>query len=115
MADTLKIIQNGVTLIDLDPSGDDEVGGLDRAIKLAKEEAGIDAGEEVTLVHYPKRKGLLATITGGSSPLSAAFRWALYRFIREDLSESYRLLTTAAVNTWTEQAQGAGASDGDDR
>ena len=93
----------------------DEVGGLYRAIELAKEEAGIDAGEEVTLVHYPKRKGLLATITSGDGPLSAAFRWALYRFIREDLSESYRLLTTAAVNTWTEQAQGAGASDGDDR
>jgi protease-4 len=82
----------------------DEVGGLDRALELAKEEAGVDAEEEVTLVHYPKKKSMLASIMGGDSPLSAAYRWALYKFIHEDLAESYRLMTTAAAQTWAEPA-----------
>jgi protease-4 len=85
----------------------DEVGGLDRALALAKEEAGVDADEEVTLVHYPKKKGLLASIMEGDGPLSAAYRWALYKFIHEDLAESYRLMTTAAVHTWAEPAGSA--------
>jgi protease-4 len=78
----------------------DEMGGLDRAIELAKEAAAIEPSEEVTLVDYPKKKGLLASIMGGESPLSAAARWALYRFIHEDLAETYRLLTTASMNSW---------------
>jgi protease-4 len=82
----------------------DDVGGLDRAIELAKEAAAIDPDEEVTLVHYPAKKGLVASIMGNDSPISATFRWALYRFIHEDLVESRRLLTTAAVNTWRDEA-----------
>lgn len=78
----------------------DELGGLDRAIELAKLEAGIDLEEEVTLVHYPKKKGLLASIMGGDSPASGMVRWALYRFIHEDLEDTYRMLTSAAVDGW---------------
>lgn len=79
----------------------DEVGGLDRAIELTKELAGIDAEEEVTLVHYPKKRGLLAMITS-DGPLSALVRWTFYKFIHEDLRESLRLLTEARMNVWTE-------------
>jgi protease IV len=86
----------------------DDVGGLDRAIELAKEAAGIDLTEEVTLVHYPAKKGLVASVLGSDNPLSAVFRWGLYKFVHEDLAESYRLLTTAAVNTWSEEAVDGG-------
>jgi protease-4 len=69
----------------------DEVGGLDKAIAVAKELAGIPADEEVTLVHYPKKKGLLETITSEGGPTSAV-QWAVYRFIREDLARTLEFL-----------------------
>jgi protease-4 len=71
----------------------DEVGGLDKAISVAKELAGIPADEEVTLVHYPKKKGLLESITSGGAG-TAAVRWVLYRFIHEDLARSLELWAT---------------------
>ena len=40
---------------------------------------------------YPKKKGLIDMILGGGGSKSA-FRWVLYRFIRDDLAESVRLL-----------------------
>jgi protease-4 len=80
----------------------DDVGGLDRAIEMGKELAGIDAAEEVTLVHYPQKKGLLATITS-DGPLSALVRWTAYTFIHQDLEESLRLLTEARIYAWAEE------------
>ncbi len=65
----------------------DELGGLDKAIAVAKELALIPADEEVTLVHYPKKKGLLASITSGDAG-PAAVRWILYQFVRQDLAAS---------------------------
>jgi protease IV len=41
----------------------DALGGLDRAVLLAKERAGIDAGEEVQLVFYPPRRTLYELLT----------------------------------------------------
>jgi protease-4 len=77
----------------------DEIGGLDRAIEVAKELAGIPADEKVTLVHYPEKKGLLDMIlSGGGGGTKAAVRWVLYRFIRDDLAESYRLLTSGTLD-----------------
>jgi protease-4 len=78
----------------------DEVGGLDRAIELAKEEAGIEVTEEVTIVDYPEEKGLIESIMGSDDPVAAAFRWALYRFIHEDLEESYRYFLATSSETW---------------
>lgn len=43
----------------------DELGGLDRAIAIAKERAGIDADEQVQIVVYPPRLGLLDLVTRG--------------------------------------------------
>ena len=40
----------------------DQLGGIQTALKLAKEEAGIAASESVSLVYYPKPKGLLSTV-----------------------------------------------------
>ncbi len=71
----------------------DEIGGLDTALSLAKELAKIPADQEVTLIDYPKKKGLLETITGGGAG-TAAIRWILYRFVRQDLMQSLELLAT---------------------
>ena len=49
----------------------DALGGLDRAISLAKERAGIPAGTEVEVVNYPPRKSLaemlVERLTGSGS------------------------------------------------
>ncbi len=71
----------------------DEVGGLDKAIEIAKQLAEIPEEDGVTLVHYPKKKGFLDLVLGGGGDVSAAVRWILYRFIREDLAETWQLLT----------------------
>ncbi len=43
----------------------DELGGLHRAIEIAKEKASIPADEAVTIVIYPKKKTLLQMLTSG--------------------------------------------------
>lgn len=55
----------------------DELGGLDRAIVIAKQQAKIDAGSEVELVIYPQRKSFFELVespfgaSGGSGMLGA--------------------------------------------
>jgi protease-4 len=68
----------------------DELGDLNRAVEIAKELAEIPADEQVTLAHFPEKKGLLESVLGGD--VSAAARWAVYRAIREDVSETWTLL-----------------------
>jgi len=68
----------------------DELGDLSRAVEIAKELAEIPADEQVTLAHYPEKKGLLESILGGD--VSAAARWALYRTVRQDVGETWSLL-----------------------
>jgi protease-4 len=41
----------------------DELGGLDKAVSIAKARAGIDAGEEVELVVYPPRRSIYEALT----------------------------------------------------
>ena len=50
----------------------DEVGGLGRAIALAKEKAGIDPGDEVRLVVYPRPRGFFELLDEGF-PMARAF------------------------------------------
>ena len=40
----------------------DEIGGLDKAIEMVKQKAGIPAGERVSLMIYPGRRSLLDLI-----------------------------------------------------
>jgi len=71
----------------------DEVGGLDTAIGLAKDLADIPSEKSVTVVHYPKKKGLLQMLLSGEGGgLSAAANWVIYRFIRDDLAETWNIL-----------------------
>jgi protease-4 len=50
----------------------DELGGLPRAIALAKEHVGIDAEEEVQLIVYPRPKSLFELLNEGFTVTQAA-------------------------------------------
>ena len=63
---------------------------------MAKELAEIPEDEDVTLVNYPEKKGLLDMVLGGGSG-KAAMRWMLYRFIREDLAQSLQMLSSGVA------------------
>ncbi len=69
----------------------DEVGDLDKAIEIAKELAEIPADEEVNILHFPKKKSIVESIMGGDGG-SAALRFLLYRFIREDFAQTVEML-----------------------
>lgn len=51
----------------------DELGGLDRAIELVKERAGIAPGEKIRLVVYPRRRSLFEYLFRGAAE-EAVFR-----------------------------------------
>lgn len=71
----------------------DDIGGLDRAIELAKELAEIPSDEKVTVVHYPEKKDLIDMIlSGGGDMVVSAARLVLYRFIREDLVGTVKMI-----------------------
>ena len=76
----------------------DEVGGLDRAIELAKELAEIPADEKVTVVHYPEEKDIIDMLLSGGDMVTVATRWVLYRFIREDLAQTVQMLEEGRYN-----------------
>jgi protease-4 len=71
----------------------DEVGGLDKAIEIAKQMAEIPEDEDVTIVHYPEKQGFLDMILGGGGDATAVVRYLIYRFIRDDLAETWNMLT----------------------
>lgn len=52
----------------------DELGGLNRAVAIAKARAGIDAATDVSLVVYPPRRGLLDVL---ADPFGASARLGL--------------------------------------
>lgn len=53
----------------------DALGGLDAAVSLAKQRAGIDAGTDVELVTYPPRKTLLELLAAQLSGQQAGSDW----------------------------------------
>jgi protease IV len=71
----------------------DELGGLDKAIEVAKDLAKIPADQKVSVVHYPKKKGLIQSLLGGEGGgLTAAADWVVYRYIRDDVAETWNTL-----------------------
>jgi len=81
----------------------DDTGGLDRAIAMARDAAGIGADEDVAIDHFPKQKGLLALLSH-DDPAGGAVAWALYRFIHHDLAETLRLLSSGHLAVWPDDA-----------
>jgi protease-4 len=66
----------------------DELGGLDRAIAIAKQRAKIDAGSEVELVVYPPRKSVYELVSeqlSGSGDQMAISRWVSANLTRGEL------------------------------
>ena len=53
----------------------DELGGLRRALELAKERAGIDADREVTVVPFPRPRSFFETLNSELAAPSIAARW----------------------------------------
>jgi ClpP class serine protease len=71
----------------------DEVGGLDKAIEVARDLAKIPADQKVSVVHYPKKKGLLQMLLGGEGGgMTAAANWVVYRYIHDDLAQTWNML-----------------------
>jgi len=71
----------------------DEVGGLDKALEVAKELAKIPADEKVTVVHYPKKKGILSMLMAGEGGATEAVNYCIYRYLRNDVAETWRSIT----------------------
>jgi len=71
----------------------DELGGLNRALEIAKDLAGIPRDENVTVRHYPEKKDFLDLISGEGEDLTAVTQWVIYRFLKQDLAETWSLLT----------------------
>ncbi|MCH7548126.1 MAG: signal peptide peptidase SppA [Candidatus Krumholzibacteriota bacterium] len=72
----------------------DELGGLTRAIEIAKIEAGVPVDEDVILDHYPKEKGLLTLLFSEDGPLGIV-NWFAYRFLHEEIAGTIRILMNA--------------------
>ena len=53
----------------------DELGGLMRALELAKEQAGIDADQEVTMVPFPRPRTFFEALDRGFETPSITARW----------------------------------------
>ena len=62
----------------------DELGGLRRAIEVAKVEAGIDEDSEVTLVPYPRPRSFFEVLRGAfnTQALNGALGWAASPYAR---------------------------------
>jgi protease-4 len=76
----------------------DELGGLDRAVEVAKELAKIPAEEKVTVVHYPKRKGFLELILSSDGGIGTIANWVVYRYIKDDLAETWNTLNRSDLH-----------------
>ncbi len=71
----------------------DGLGGFDRAVEMAKNLAGIPADEMVTLVHYPKKRGIIRTIFGRNNNKPAVIEWLIHRSLQEDFQPTLEWLT----------------------
>ena len=75
----------------------DEVGGLDRAIELAAAEAGLPKEKKVSIVHLPEKTGILEELLSSGSFTTVA-EYVIYRYIRDDLSDTWNMLTVGKQN-----------------
>ena len=78
----------------------DDTGGYQRAIEVARTEAGIGADEGVVFQHYPQKRGLITLLTSGDAPITI-MRLAVNRWMHADGAETMRLLRGGELRLWT--------------
>ncbi len=71
----------------------DELGGLTRAVEVARDLAGVPADEEITVAHFPEKKSLLQSLMNQGDTAAAA-RWLVYSTLRKDISETMDLVSS---------------------
>ncbi len=79
----------------------DGTGGLDSAIGMARELAGIDEDEKISIVHYPVPKSFFESLMSGGG-FSTAARYVVWRFIQDDVSETWDMVTNRRMNMMPE-------------
>jgi protease-4 len=78
----------------------DETGGLDRAVELARELAGVEEDEKVSIVHYPESKSFFESIMSGD--FSAAANYVVWRYIQDDVGETWDMIRNRRMNLMPE-------------
>jgi protease-4 len=78
----------------------DDTGGFQRAVEVAKAEAGIDSSDVVVFDHYPKRRGLYDLLLSGDAPLTLT-RLVVDHWMRHDLAETSRFVHAGDWRLWT--------------
>ena len=76
----------------------DEVGGLDRAVEVARDLAQIPEGEKVAIDHLPERKTLFEALMSGEGGFATAAKYVVYRYIQDDLAETWEMVTSGRMN-----------------
>jgi protease-4 len=71
----------------------DELGGLTRAVEVARDLAGVEADEEITVAHFPEKKSLIQSLMNQGDTAAAA-RWLVYSTLRKDISETMDLVSS---------------------
>ena len=79
----------------------DGTGGLDRAIEMARELGEIEEDEKVSIVHYPVKESFVESLMSGGG-FSVAARYVVWRFIRDDVSETWNMVTSSRMNMMQE-------------
>ena len=78
----------------------DETGGLNTAIRLAKELANLPAEEPVSLVHYPRERTLTELILeDGLSGIDTA-NWLMFKYLHLELPQTVEYLSDVRWYAW---------------
>ncbi len=79
----------------------DGTGGLDVAIVMARELAGIEEEEKLSIVHYPQPKSFLESLMAGGG-FSTAAKYVVWRYLRDDVAETWDMVTNRRMNMMPE-------------
>ena len=79
----------------------DGTGGLDRAIEMARELGEIEEDEKVSVVHFPVKESFIESLMSGGG-FSVAARYVVWRFIQDDVSETWNMVTSSRMNMMQE-------------
>ena len=79
----------------------DGIGGLDRAIEMARELGEIEEDEKVSIVHYPLQESFFESLMSGGG-FSTAAQYVVWRFIQDDVSETLNIVNSPRMNMMQE-------------